>query len=53
MNWPMIGYALLCIVTPMAWGLIVVKVSNMIGRKVNASRKNGSKPEIPPIEYHI
>jgi hypothetical protein len=45
-----IGYALLCIVTPMAWGLVVVWVSNFVERKVRRSAKGD---EVPPIDYHI
>ena len=50
----MIGYAILCVIVPMAWGLVVVFISNRIDRAVAARRaKNDDHRELPPTEYHI
>jgi hypothetical protein len=48
-------YALLCVVVPIAWGLVVVFLSNAIERAARRRRKrDGGKDEpFPPIEYHI
>ncbi len=53
MNWPQIGYALTCVVLPMAWGLLVVRISNAIERRIRAHERPGDNQEIPPIDYHI
>jgi len=44
-----IGYALLCVTVPMAWGLLVVWLSNRIEDRL----RRGKEREIPPIDYHI
>jgi len=44
-------YALLCVVVPMAWGLVVVWLSNRIERAV--LRRVKSDKQLPPTEYHI
>jgi hypothetical protein len=56
MSWASVGYALVCIAVPLAWGVLVVWASNWIEAKV--SRRDGSKHgrkrrDVPPIEYHI
>ncbi len=48
-------YAALCVVVPVAWGLVVVWISNRIegavGRRLAASKKKRRAP--PPTQYHI
>lgn len=53
MRWTALSYALLCVLTPMVWGLLVVWISSAIERKVRAARKDGVDQEISPIDYHI
>ena len=53
MNWPKIGYALLCIVVPLAWGLLVVAISNRIERKLRGDKGADAANDVPPIDYHI
>lgn len=53
MNWHAIGYALLCVVVPLAWGLLVVWISNRVEEKVRGRKDAGSAREVPPIDYHI
>lgn len=53
MKWSEVGYALFCIAAPMAWGVLVVFVSNLIERKARGARQQGAAQEAPPIEYHI
>jgi hypothetical protein len=50
-----IVYVILCVVVPLAWGLVVVFVSNRIERAVKRRRaKDGDdERELPPTEYHI
>jgi hypothetical protein len=52
-NWSVVGYALLCIVVPLAWGLLVVRISNGIEHKLRGNGKSGSAEDVPPIDYHI
>jgi hypothetical protein len=54
MDWPLIAYALACVVVPIAWGLIVVFVSNRLDRRFlgQGSRGRGDRKPVP-IEYHI
>jgi hypothetical protein len=52
-NWPAIGYGVLCVAAPLTWGLLVVQVSNMIERRLRAGKKPEEAQEAPPIEYHI
>jgi hypothetical protein len=55
MSWQSLGYAVICVVVPVLWGLGVVWASNRIERVVR--RRNGAAAEqtdaLPPIEYHI
>ena len=55
MNWQTILYALACVIAPVAWGLIVVWVSNRIERatRLRLPEKAAEKSEAPPIDYHI
>ena len=57
MPWRLVGYALACVVLPMAWGLLVVAVSNRAERALSKRRgPDGSAEEaspLPPIDYHI
>lgn len=61
MNWHLLGYALACVTIPMAWGLMVVWISNRIERKLLNRRlnpgiqqgKSREETTLPPIEYHI
>lgn len=56
-NWSGIGYALLCIVIPMAWGLVIYRASNAIERRVLGRHRHGSEnrpdEETLPLDYHI
>ena len=52
-NWSKVGYALLCIIVPLAWGLLVVGISNGIERILRGSKKTDSTEDVPPIDYHI
>ena len=54
--WERIGYTLLCLAAPLAWGLIVVWVSNRVERAVLRHRPNASdstEDQLPPLDYHI
>lgn len=42
-------YVLACLVVPILWGIVIVKVSNAVERRL---RKAGD-PEAPPIEFYI
>lgn len=57
MNWRPLGYAIACVVVPVAWGLLVVRVSNWAERTLKKRRVDRSPPqreeEFPPIDYHI
>jgi hypothetical protein len=53
MNVRVIGYALLCVAVPLAWGLLVVLISNAIERKMRDGKKTDAFEDVPPIEYHI
>lgn len=48
-------YAILCVVVPLAWGLMVVWISNRIEATVARRRARSGKiePPLPPTEYHI
>lgn len=51
-----IGYALLCVVTPLAWGFLVAWVSDRVeARLQHRAEANSERPAkpMPPIEYHI
>ena len=55
-----IEYAVLCVVAPVAWGVIVYWVSGWIERRVAASAPSKGKIGNPtesddtlPLEYHI
>ena len=51
------AYALACVLVPVAWGLIVVWVSNRIDQRLvrrNGRKGSGGRRRAPrPIEYHI
>jgi hypothetical protein len=59
MLWDKIGYAALCIVVPVAWGLLIYRMSNFIENRlfhtakshINNRRKT-DKPTLP-LDYHI
>ncbi len=53
MRLPGIGYALLCVAVPMAWGLLVVLATNLIEKRVRGSKDKAHAEEVPPIDYHI
>ena len=55
-SWENIGYALLCLLLPVGWGLAVVWASNWIERRLLGTRRSrhGSRRRpVRPIEYHI
>ncbi|MGO8671045.1 MAG: hypothetical protein ACLQVD_06750 [Capsulimonadaceae bacterium] len=58
MPWNSIGYALLCVIVPAAWGMLVYAISTAIERRVLPSRiRDGvaapdNKTEIP-LDGHI
>jgi hypothetical protein len=50
------GYALLCVVLPILWGLAMVWVSNRLERHYLTRRPSPRDPASPPpstLEYHI
>lgn len=60
MNWHILGYALLCIIAPVAWGLLVYKASTIVEGRV--LKKSSTKApatgrkfsdDTLPLEYHI
>lgn len=57
MNWRLIGYALACVVAPVAWGLLVVWASNWLERLLRKRHPSDTiLPEemrLPPVDYHI
>ena len=53
MRLPGIGYALLCVAVPMAWGLLVVLATNLIEKRVRGQKDQRHIEEVPPIDYHI
>lgn len=42
-------YALSCLAVPILWGVVIVKVSNAVERRL----RKDSDEEIPPIEFYI
>jgi hypothetical protein len=54
MDWQLIGYSLACVIVPIAWGLVVVWISNRLDALLlrNGRSGRGRKPA-RPIEYHI
>ena len=56
LNFHTIGYALLCIVVPLTWGLVVVwasaKIETLRGQPESSPDNPGATP-MPPIDYHI
>ena len=50
MNWEMIGYSLACVIVPVAWGLIIVWISNRLDQRL---LRGGTRSREHPIEYHI
>jgi len=56
MSFNLLGYAVICIVVPVVWGVAVVWASSRIERIVLKRRKGQKKRRqkgLPPIEYHI
>ncbi len=60
MNNHTLGYAILCIVVPVAWGLVVYRVSAAIdkraGRQARAKAvtvESKSEGTVMPLDYHI
>ena len=55
-NLSLIGYALLCIIAPVLWGLLIVRASYHVERRLAKRRKDedgSAASPVPPIEYHI
>jgi len=40
-SWQLLGYARACVVTPLAWGLVIVWVSNRMDRRLVRRRPQG------------
>jgi len=57
MLWPRVGYALLCVVVPAAWGLVVYAFSNRLEKYLPLRRKPKASGEEEsqtlPLDYHI
>ncbi|HZP84193.1 MAG TPA: hypothetical protein VFB21_21305 [Chthonomonadaceae bacterium] len=57
MDWNRFLYVAACVVVPVAWGLVVLWVSNRIETLVlRQGRRKGLKDEeaaMPPLDYHI
>jgi len=61
MNWHTLGYALLCVIAPITWGLLVYEASTIIERRVlkkssskaQSTRRKHGDDETLPLEYHI
>ena len=62
MAWDKIGYAALCVVVPVAWGLLIYGASSLIEKRVLSRRPTGLKDETHPdgadettlpLDYHI
>ncbi len=58
MPWKPISYALLCVVVPVAWGLMVYWTSSLIERRVLRKPRSASGEATPPeatlpLDYHI
>jgi len=46
-------YAALCLIVPIAWGLVVVWLSNRIEGAISRRRAGANRKSLPPTEYHI
>ena len=53
MSFRAIGYGVLCVAVPLAWGLLVVLISNAIERKLRSGIKADTLDDVSQIEYHI
>ncbi|MFN8602234.1 MAG: hypothetical protein U0842_17360 [Candidatus Binatia bacterium] len=56
MSFAGIAYAAACVVVPVAWGLVVVWLSNRIEASVARrarARRGARRRQVRPIEYHI
>jgi hypothetical protein len=57
MLWHRIAYVVLCVVAPVAWGLVVLWASNRIEKFVlEHGRRKGlddAQATMPPLDYHI
>ncbi len=56
-GWKRIAYAAACVVVPVAWGLLVVYISNRIERKIFkdhlTNNNEKSDPEAIHLDYHL
>jgi hypothetical protein len=48
-----IEYALLCLILPIAWGLLIYWASSVIEKRINRRRKPGETAEPLRLDYHI
>jgi hypothetical protein len=50
-------YALACVLVPISWGLLIVRMMHVAERFVSKSKKgedpNAERKELPPLEFHI
>ena len=55
MTWERIGYAALCVIVPVAWGLMIYAVSTWIEKRLRpGEEESGETPtETLPLDYHI
>lgn len=54
MSWKPLAYALLCVVAPAVWGLLVYWASSWIERRVLRKTRSASEDEETlPLEYYI
>jgi len=59
MNWNVLLYALMCVIVPLTWGLIVYSISTAIEHRVLSKKPvykrapERTDNEVLPLEYHI
>src|SRR5207237_6012259 len=57
MQWDRIAYAILCVLAPVGWGLVVFWLSNeveeMVRRQGRGKGQNEAEATLPPTAYNI
>ncbi|MBW3622826.1 MAG: hypothetical protein KY468_05385 [Armatimonadetes bacterium] len=48
-------YALACVLVPVAWGVLVVRVTGRVESWIGDRFRRGKedRPDLPPLEYHL